>query len=141
MFGEFWAAYPDRCPRKIDYDRCSRKHAEILAASADPCSLHRAMLNSLKRWDGSEIWNKEGGKFICAPYAWLDRRLWKDRPAQDTALAAKKAVASRTYKWTLCEERCANFKDGRCTMGIKVPPDQCEWPCPPQGCRHFLAAS
>ena len=33
MFGEFWAAYPDRCPRKIDYDRCSRKHAEILAAS------------------------------------------------------------------------------------------------------------
>jgi len=42
-----------------------------------------------------------------------------------------------TYDWTLCRERCANFNGGRCACGVTVPPDCCEWPEPPEECRHF----
>ena len=141
MFEEFWAAYPDRCPRKVDRAKCRQKHAAILADSADPSRLHETMLDSLKRWDASEMWNKEDGRFIRAPYAWLDRRSWEDAPAPDKALVAKKATAKRTYDWTLCAERYSNCGGDRCRVGVKVPPNYSEWASPPEECRYFRAAS
>jgi hypothetical protein len=141
MFEEFWAAYPDRCPRKVDRAKCRQKHAAILADSANPSKLHATMLNSLKRWDASEMWHKEDGRFIRAPYAWLEKRSWEDAPAPDKALATKKAAANRTYDWTLCAERCANCGGNRCDVGIKMPPNYGEWASPPEECRYFRAAS
>ena len=145
MFEEFWAAYPDRCPRKVDRAKCLQKYAEILAASADPIKLHERMLNALTAWDESEMWNKEGGKYIRAPYTWLDKRSWEDAPAPDKAIAAKKAAAkaeaNRTYDWSLCAERCANCGGNRCRAGIKVPPNYGEWASPPETCAYFRSAS
>ena len=99
------------------------------------------MLNSLKRWDASELWNKEDGRFIRAPYAWLAKRSWEDAPAPDKALAAKKAAVNRTYDWSLCAERCANCGGNRCGVGVKVPPNYGAWASPPEECSHFRAAS
>ena len=141
MFEEFWAAYPERCPRKVDRAKCRQRYAALLADSADPSKLHATMLNSLKRWDASELWNKEDGRFIRAPYAWLDKRSWEDAPAPDKALAAKKAAENRTYDWSLCSERCANCGGNRCGVGVKVPPNCSEWAFPPEECKHFRAAS
>lgn len=141
MFEEFWAAYPERCPRKVDKAKCRQKYAAILAESSDPSKRHAKMLDSLKKWDASELWNKEGGRFIRAPYAWLDKCSWEDSPLPDKALAAKKAAASRTYDWSLCAERCANCGGDRCGVGVKVPPDYGEWASPPEECEHFRAAS
>lgn len=39
--------------------------------------------------------------------------------------------------WTLCQERCANFKAGQCVRGCKIPPPQQERPIPPEECRGF----
>ena len=141
MFEEFWAAYPERCPRKVDRAKCRQRYAALLADSADPSKLHATMLNSLKRWDASELWNKEDGRFIRAPYAWLDKRSWEDAPAPDKALATKMAAANRTYDWSLCAERCANCGGNRCGAGVKVPPNYGKWASPPEECSHFRAAS
>ena len=140
MFEEFWAAYPKRCPRKVNKAECRRKYASLLAESSDPSTLHATMLNSLKKWDESEMWNKEGGKYICAPCKWLEKRSWEDSPLPDKALAAKKAAASRTYDWSLCAERCANCDGNRCVAGVEVPPNHGAWAFPPEECEHFRAA-
>ena len=35
MFEEFWAAYPERCPRKVDRAKCRPRNAAISAPPAD----------------------------------------------------------------------------------------------------------
>ena len=140
MFGEFWAAYPERCPRKTDKASCRQKYLELLAAASDGSALHAKLLDSLRMWDESEMWNKEDGKFIRAPLKWLEKRSWEDSPAPDRAHAAKKAEESRTYDWSLCEERCANCGLNGCSEGVKVPPNHGAWAVPPEDCAHFRAA-
>ena len=39
--------------------------------------------------------------------------------------------------WDLCEERCAKLIGGKCTAGVKIPPDKGEWPMQSEECRHF----
>jgi hypothetical protein len=39
--------------------------------------------------------------------------------------------------WALCAERCARFRDGRCTAGAKVPPNCQKPPAPPEECATF----
>ena len=73
MFEEFWAAYPDRCPRKVDKARCRQLYAGLVAAAPDASSFHAKALAALKRCDMSEMWNKEDGKYICAPCKWLEK--------------------------------------------------------------------
>lgn len=42
--------------------------------------------------------------------------------------------------WCLCSERCANFRGGKCSRGITVPPDKDpERQTPPEECRGFTA--
>lgn len=141
MFNEFWAAYPDRCPRKVNKARCRQLYAELAATAPDASAFHAKALAALKQWDMSEMWNKEDGKYICAPCKWLDRRSWEDSPAPDKALAAKKVEADLIYDWSLCAERCANCTGNRCGVGIKVPPNHGAWAYPPEECGKFRAAS
>ena len=141
MFDEFWATYPDRCPRKVNKAKCRQLYAELAATAPDASEFHAKALAALKRWDISAMWNMEDGKYICAPYRWLESRLWEDSPAPDKALAAKKAEANRTYDWSLCAERCANCAGDRCGVGIKVPPNLGAWAYPPEECSKFRAAS
>ena len=48
--------------------------------------------------------------------------------------------AAKTYslsEWVLCAERCANFRNGKCTCGENVPPACRAYPIPPEECRNF----
>ena len=67
---------------------------------------------------------------------------------QAEAAAARKeqsrraAVAALTAKdWSLCADRCANCRGGRCVRGVAVPPDNKlnARPCQPEECPHFAA--
>ena len=35
MFEDFWAAYPERCPRKVDRAKCRQRYANISAPPAE----------------------------------------------------------------------------------------------------------
>jgi hypothetical protein len=57
---------------------------------------------------------------------------------------AKRRETTRHFAaedWALCAERCARFRDGRCTAGAKVPPNCQKPPMPPEECKGFLVVS
>jgi hypothetical protein len=56
------------------------------------------------------------------------------RAAED---ARRAAAAAKPEAWALCAERCANFRDGRCTCGAKIPPQLRAHQCPPEECPYF----
>ena len=51
--------------------------------------------------------------------------------------ARRAAAAATPEAWTLCAERCANFRDGRCACGVAVPPALQPRKCPPEECPYF----
>lgn len=53
------------------------------------------------------------------------------------AAERKARFANQKFDWTLCRERCANFRDGACSRGILVPPSAGEFPVPPEICPDF----
>jgi len=55
------------------------------------------------------------------------------------AAARRAAAAASPGAWTLCAERCANFRAGRCACGVAVPPDHQEHQTPPEECPRFAA--
>lgn len=73
--------------------------------------------------------------------AWYNRRRPDEvRDAEQVATVAR--LAARKFKpedWMLCAERCANFKDGACSRGVKTPPDKEQYPKPPEECKNFRA--
>lgn len=60
----------------------------------------------------------------------------RSRTAED---ARRAAAAARPEAWALCADRCAKFRDGRCSLGAKVPPQLRSHRCPPEECPAFSA--
>ena len=53
-------------------------------------------------------------------------------------LKVKKSKQSYSLAdWSLCAERCAAFREGKCTCGIETPPNCNTRPFPPEECPHF----
>lgn len=49
-----------------------------------------------------------------------------------------KAKIYSPQDWLLCQERCACFRNGKCSCGITIPPNlQKPRPYPPEECGHF----
>ena len=59
------------------------------------------------------------------------------RRAEEAARRA--AAAARPGAWALCADRCAKFREGRCSRGAKLPPQLRSHRCPPEECPHFAA--
>ena len=51
--------------------------------------------------------------------------------------ARRNATARNPEAWLLCAERCANFREGRCSCGIAIPPPNQPRPIPPEECHRF----
>ena len=139
MFDEFWTAYPDSCHYKMGSAECRQLYAMLLEESGNPSGFHAKVLASLAAWKLCERWNKEDGKYICAPVNWLKKRSWEDspKPSHENEQRMKKKTA-RVYDWKLCEERCANCTCNGCKVGVKVPPNFDEvWKHAPEECQHF----
>lgn len=67
-------------------------------------------------------------------YAEADAAEARRRAEED---ARRAAAAATPEAWALCAERCANFRDGRCTCGVAVPPALQPRRCPPEECPRF----
>ena len=141
MFEEFWAAYPSKCPQKMDKAACRKEYAKLLDESGNAEAFHEELMESLSAWKESELWQKEEGRYIRSPLSWLERCSWEDTPTPSKAKGAQRKDAPpsmRNWNWELCSERCRNCTGNGCAKGIKTPPDQERNPRPPEECDHFL---
>ena len=79
-FEEFWKEYPPSCPRKVDRTKCRSKYLKLRSKAADPAAFDATCREALSRWKGSDLWTKDGGRYIRAPLVWLNSRSWEDAP-------------------------------------------------------------
>ena len=79
-FEEFWKEYPPNCPRKVDKAKCRSKYLKLRGGASDPAAFDSALLEALVRWKASDLWTKDGGRYIRAPLVWLNSRSWEDAP-------------------------------------------------------------
>ena len=100
------------------------------------------IMASLKEWRESEQWTKSGGQYIPAPINFLSRRLWEvefEQPEQEEPELLPDFTMFAGSEWELCEERCAKYGDGCCSVGIKIPPAyDMAHPHPPEECPRFV---
>ena len=61
-------------------------------------------------------------------------------PPAEKRNARLESIMKDPAAWALCEERCANLKDGKCAKGQTIPPDKRDWPIPPEQCSHFVSS-
>ena len=55
MFEEFWAAYPSKCPQKMDKAACRKEYAKLLDESGNAEAFHEELMESLSAWKESEL--------------------------------------------------------------------------------------
>ncbi len=72
-FAAFWSAYPKT--RRSGKPKCERIWTkQKLGEIADQ------VLSALEQWKASELWSKDGGKFVMGPQRWLNERNWETPP-------------------------------------------------------------
>ena len=99
-FEEFWKEYPSSCPRKVDKTKCRSKYLKLRSKAADPAAFDATCREALSRWKGSDLWTKDGGRYIRAPLVWLNSRSWEDAPLPAKQDAAG-AFRTDSYKLRL----------------------------------------
>ena len=147
VFDKFWSAYPNCIYKKPNaMPRCCALYVQLRGNAPDAAAFDETVLAALAAWRTSEEWNADGGKYIPAPINFFVKRLWEVAPtpneppansSEEKRNARIESVMRYPDAWGLCEERCAKFKDGKCTEGQTIPPDKRDWPIPPEECRPF----
>lgn len=98
-FAAWWAKYPPR--RKAARAQCLAKWAAAGLEARAP-----EILAGLDRWIASDDWDREMGRYVCAPIVWLNQARWEAHPlpaqgrraadpARDEAEKAGKALLAR----------------------------------------------
>lgn len=92
FFEAFWSNYPKKVS-KLDAERAWKK----LKPDA---LLFSRIIAGLQKWNASDQWAKEGGRFIPNPATWLNGHRWEDEvPAVHTQSSAPgKTVIAQEYK-------------------------------------------
>lgn len=147
LFNDFWAAYP-ACKYKTPVARgeCAKSYAQLRRQSSDGDAFDKMILASLNAWRESKQWERDGGKYIPAPINFFMKEYWTMNPEPadpEAKLRVEKKkklleLAKKTESWNLCQERCEKFKDGKCSAGVRIPPDKDEIPIPSEECLHFV---
>ena len=158
-FEEFWNNYPDRknypnFQYKTEAAKlnCRNAYVKLRKTWQDNApAFDEKVLSSLELWKRSEQWNKCGGRFINAPINYLCNGRWEEDPtprdpAEQQQEEIRKAkldeIQNDPKAWELCEERCANIVDGKCTKGVTIPPSEdIDRPHPPEECPYYTARS
>ena len=91
-FGAFWAAYPKQ--------RARADAARAWKALAPDHGLQARMLSALESQKAGAEWQREGGRFVPYPGAWLRGRRWEDEPAGQAPPEAPVQVVARE-DWSL----------------------------------------
>lgn len=91
-FGAFWAAYPKK--------RARADAARAWKALSPDHGLQARMLSALESQKAGAEWQREGGRFVPYPGAWLRGRRWEDEPAGQAPPEAPVQVVARE-DWSL----------------------------------------
>ena len=91
-FGAFWAAYPKK--------RARADAARAWKALAPDHGLQARLLSALESQKAGAEWQREGGRFVPYPGAWLRGRRWEDEPAGQAPPEAPVQVVARE-DWSL----------------------------------------
>ena len=122
---------------------------QLRGSAPDAAAFDEKVLAALEAWRASDGWNVDGGKYISAPLNFFAKRLWEEvptancesvNPPAEKRNARLESIMKDPAAWALCEERCANLKDGKCAEGQTIPPDKRDWPIPPEQCSHFVSS-
>ncbi len=82
LFAQILKRYPqERRGNQAEACKAYRQAVTDAAAGAE-------MLASLTRWQQSEQWNKDGGRYIPYLVNWILRGTWRERPKQETPKGA-----------------------------------------------------
>ena len=102
-FEKFWQEYPTY--RRTDKKKCREKFMRIIKKSKDS-DIYQKIMEGLNHWKQSEMWNSDGGKFVCAPMVWLNNERWNDeiqKQAQQSKIQQSKYIQnpenSRSASW------------------------------------------
>lgn len=157
-FDDFWNGYPDECRCKTEMTKHSalQTYEQARAASGDGKKFDATIRASLLTWLKSKQWSAENGRFIPAPLNFILKNYWKKMPKVDERplemansneeKEEKRAALAKEIEdlvrngynvWHLCEDRCANFVDGKCCEGAPFPPEFAHNPNPPESCSRF----
>ena len=74
-FEMFWEAYPRKENRQKAFEVFGRVNVPVMV-----------LLEAVRQQQGSDQWNREGGRFIPSPARWLEEKRWQDRLTQNTAI-------------------------------------------------------
>ena len=150
VFDKFWSAYPNCIYKKPNAKaRCCALYMQLRGSAPDAAAFDEKVLAALEAWRASDGWNVDGGKYISAPLNFFAKRLWEEvptancesiNPPAEKRSARLESIMKDPAAWALCEERCANLKDGKCAEGQTIPPDKRDWPIPPEQCSHFVSS-
>ena len=91
-FGAFWAAYPKK--------RARADAARAWKALSPDHGLQARLLSALESQKAGAEWQREGGRFVPYPGAWLRGRRWEDEPAGQPPPEAPVQVVARE-DWSL----------------------------------------
>ncbi len=91
-FGAFWAAYPKK--------RARADAARAWKALSPDHGLQARLLSALESQKAGAEWQREGGRFVPYPGAWLRGRRWEDEPAGQAPPEAPVQVVARE-DWSL----------------------------------------
>ena len=91
-FGAFWAAYPKK--------RARADAARAWKALSPDHELQARILSALESQKAGAEWQREGGRFVPYPGAWLRGRRWEDEPAGQAPPEAPVQVVARE-DWSL----------------------------------------
>ena len=91
-FGVFWAAYPKK--------RARADAARAWKALSPDHGLQARLLSGLESQKAGAEWQREGGRFVPYPGAWLRGRRWEDEPAGQPPPEAPVQVVARE-DWSL----------------------------------------
>ena len=156
LFEEFWKAYPQFAagrPLRTEGNKkqACKTYADFRAHyEGGGEAFDKVVMKSLEEWRVCEQWSKDGGRYIPNPQNFLNKKKWNENPtpdAQPEEDPLKREVeeliaAAKTDRgmWVLCEERCANYSDCKCSTGHSIPPAMDpQGERPPEECKEFTA--
>lgn len=83
-FERFWQSYP----RKTNKQDALKAWKQV----APDDTLVDQILAGVERWKHSDLWTRDGGKFICYPATFLRGRRWEDEDRPEVPSAGGKAT-------------------------------------------------
>lgn len=102
-----------RYPRKVDQLAARREWGRIAPSAA----LQREMLEAVGRWNASEEWRREQGRFVPKLARWLREHRWRDVPGNSAPVLVPAATATAPPIVLTAEQLAQNRRNADAAIG------------------------